>query len=76
MHNNSFANVTVTNTLSEWLRDPEKLRRDVNMDHDDIFQKLPSNIDRQAIPVEVEQATRNVSLPGTAATKDIPLAAP
>ena len=68
---NSFANVTVTNTLSDWLRDGDRLRRDVNMEHDDVFQKLPASIDMQNLPVETEQTTKNVSVPGTPGTRDI-----
>ncbi|KAH8889677.1 hypothetical protein GQ53DRAFT_868534 [Thozetella sp. PMI_491] len=72
VHNNSFANVTVTNTLSEWLRDHDKLKRDVNREPDEIFQKMPKNIDSQEPPVEVEQTTRTVSLPAAPGYKEIP----
>ncbi|KAI1297957.1 hypothetical protein F5Y03DRAFT_275603 [Xylaria venustula] len=42
---NSFANLIISNRLSLWLRDSEKLRQETGCDYGDVFQSLPPNID-------------------------------
>jgi hypothetical protein len=45
---NSFASLAVTNSMSSWQHDPEKLRADTGITHEDAFQKL-------LVPVELLQ---------------------
>ncbi|KAI0871549.1 hypothetical protein GGS24DRAFT_57017 [Hypoxylon argillaceum] len=48
---NSFASLIISNILSSWLRDGEKLRKETGCDYGDVFQSLPPNIDSvQALP--------------------------
>ncbi|KAI0908197.1 hypothetical protein F4823DRAFT_511769 [Ustulina deusta] len=42
---NSFASLIISNLLSLWLRDSEKLRQETGWDYGDVFQSLPPNID-------------------------------
>ncbi|KAF2967309.1 hypothetical protein GQX73_g6287 [Xylaria multiplex] len=42
---NSFASLIISNLLSAWLRDGEKLRQETGCDYGDVFQSLPLNID-------------------------------
>ncbi|KAI1348718.1 hypothetical protein F5Y01DRAFT_207650 [Xylaria sp. FL0043] len=56
---NSFANLTISNILSAWLRDGEKLRQDSGCDYGDVFQTLPPNIDS----VKVSPQVRSKKLP-------------
>lgn len=42
---NSFASLEISNAMSVWLRDHEKLRHDCGCDFKDVFQPLPTNID-------------------------------
>jgi uncharacterized protein len=49
---NSFASLVVSDRLSLWLRDKEKLRQETGWDFDDVFQDLPSNMESiKASPV-------------------------
>ncbi|KAI1265725.1 hypothetical protein F5Y18DRAFT_44738 [Xylariaceae sp. FL1019] len=48
---NSFASLIISNLLSTWLRDGEKLRKETGCDYGDVFQSLPSDIEsRRASP--------------------------
>ncbi|KAI0011028.1 hypothetical protein F4779DRAFT_264326 [Xylariaceae sp. FL0662B] len=42
---NSFASLSISNVLSLWLRDHDRLRKEAGCDFDDVFQSLPPNID-------------------------------
>ncbi|ETS82636.1 hypothetical protein PFICI_04512 [Pestalotiopsis fici W106-1] len=42
---NSFASLEISNVMSLWTRDHEKLRRDCGCEYKDVFQPLPSDID-------------------------------
>ncbi|KAI8946176.1 hypothetical protein F4801DRAFT_78833 [Xylaria longipes] len=42
---NSFVSLIISNILSSWLRDGEKLRQETGCDYADVFQSLPVNID-------------------------------
>ncbi|GAW18630.1 hypothetical protein ANO14919_081090 [Xylariales sp. No.14919] len=42
---NSFASLIISNLLSLWLRDVDKLRQETGCDYGDVFQTLPPNID-------------------------------
>ncbi|KAI0387457.1 hypothetical protein F5Y04DRAFT_4756 [Hypomontagnella monticulosa] len=42
---NSFASLSISNVLSLWLRDHDKLRTETGCNFSDVFQSLPSNID-------------------------------
>lgn len=43
---NSFASLVISNAMSLWLRDHEKLRHETGWEYVDVFQKLPPNIER------------------------------
>ncbi|KAL8381277.1 hypothetical protein RB595_005516 [Gaeumannomyces hyphopodioides] len=51
---NSAASLDVSNTMSLWLREPEKLRQETGSDYDDVFQSLPPDIDTLKHPVRLE----------------------
>ncbi|XDG09076.1 hypothetical protein ABKA04_008691 [Annulohypoxylon sp. FPYF3050] len=42
---NSFASLSISNVLSLWLRDHDRLRAEAGCAFDDVFQSLPANID-------------------------------
>ncbi|EPE26089.1 FYVE/PHD zinc finger [Glarea lozoyensis ATCC 20868] len=61
---NSMANLSVTNSLSSWLRDPESLQKDTGIrDKDEVFQNLKidniKNLKWPALKVEKKYATIN-----------------
>lgn len=80
---NSFASLVISNCMSLWLRDHDKLRFETGREYRDVFQKLPPNIDRlQADPVLGErdvQITHDsfIALPYLKAShaidKDVPI---
>ncbi|KAK6957368.1 hypothetical protein Daesc_000152 [Daldinia eschscholtzii] len=51
---NSFASLSISNMLSLWLQDHDKLRVETGCKFDDVFQSLPPNIDSLKIPPRVE----------------------
>ncbi|KAI1775351.1 hypothetical protein F4818DRAFT_47239 [Hypoxylon cercidicola] len=51
---NSFASLSISNVLSIWLRDHDKLRAETGCKFEDVFQSLPSNIDSIKAPPSVE----------------------
>ncbi|KAK0718140.1 hypothetical protein B0T26DRAFT_601495, partial [Lasiosphaeria miniovina] len=80
---NSFASLQVSNTMSEWLRDPEKMKKETGLAYGDVFQKLPTNVDSLGISLEIEHKKKSLS-PNTvlhwqclkapsAIEKDVPL---
>ncbi|KAI0441787.1 hypothetical protein F4803DRAFT_406208 [Xylaria telfairii] len=56
---NSFVNLIISNILSSWLRDREKLRQETGCDYADVFQPLPVNIDS----IQVSPQVRSKKLP-------------
>ncbi|KAK4233175.1 hypothetical protein C8A03DRAFT_39138 [Achaetomium macrosporum] len=83
VNTNSFAGLQVSNTMSAWLRDPEKMQKETGLSYSDVFQKLPAHIDSIRVKPQVEQ-TQEVISPGTviqwqclrapsAIEKDVPL---
>ncbi|KAI0100853.1 hypothetical protein GGR51DRAFT_340621 [Nemania sp. FL0031] len=58
---NSFASLIISNILSSWLRDGEKLRQETGCDYGDVFQSLPPNIDSIKSSPEVQSKTLQVS---------------
>ncbi len=55
VHMNSFANLNVSNIMSIWLRDPERVRLDTLRDYKTIFRPLPSSsLDSLKRPLQVE----------------------
>ncbi|KAI5926224.1 hypothetical protein F4810DRAFT_585821 [Camillea tinctor] len=42
---NSFASLNISNVLSIWLRDPERLKEETGCNFQDVFQSLPHDID-------------------------------
>jgi len=55
VNTNSFADLRISNMLSAWLRDEEKMRSETGVSYDDVFRKLPSNIDSIKVTPEIEQ---------------------
>lgn len=47
---NSFASLVISNVLSLWLRDRDKLKQETGCDFSDVFETLPSNIDELKRP--------------------------
>ncbi|TPX07660.1 uncharacterized protein E0L32_010658 [Thyridium curvatum] len=81
VHSNSFANLMISNTMSLWLREPQRLRQETGQDYDDVFQNLPSNIDTLKRPLRLETKQlphapeiqwKHLTAPATI-EKDIPL---
>ncbi|KAK3390531.1 hypothetical protein B0H63DRAFT_118484 [Podospora didyma] len=79
---NSFASLQVSNAMSDWLRDPEKMQKETGCAYGDVFQTLPSDIETLRIQPEIGRTTRIVE--GTtlewqcleapsAIAKDVPL---
>jgi hypothetical protein len=64
VHTNSFAELQVSNTMTAWLHDSEKLQNETGLSYSDVFQPLPSNIDAITVRPEIEQSTKVIS-PGT-----------
>ncbi|KAI1436665.1 hypothetical protein GGR50DRAFT_686356 [Xylaria sp. CBS 124048] len=53
---NSFASLTISNRLSVWLRDGDKLRQETGCDFGDVFRSLPPGIDSiKALPKVVSK---------------------
>lgn len=52
-HINSYVGLTVSNAMSEWLRDPAKLQDQTGWAFEDVFQKTPPNLDTVKKPVEI-----------------------
>jgi hypothetical protein len=55
VNTNSFAGLQISNTMSAWLRDQEKMKIETGCSYDDVFQKLPSNIDSIKVTPDIEQ---------------------
>ena len=83
VNTNSCDNLQVSNAMSAWLRDPEKMQIETGLSYGDVFQKLPANIDTIRVRPEIEQSKKVIS-PGTvvqwpclsapsAIEKDVPL---
>ncbi|KAI1142091.1 hypothetical protein F5Y05DRAFT_214061 [Hypoxylon sp. FL0543] len=51
---NSFASLSISNVLSLWLRDPDKLRAETGCEFEDVFRKLPPNIDSMKVSPRLE----------------------
>ncbi|KAL2171718.1 hypothetical protein VTG60DRAFT_2014 [Thermothelomyces hinnuleus] len=83
VNTNSFADLRISNTMSAWLRDEEKMRSETGVSYEDVFRELPPNIDAIKVTPEVEQ-NQQVIAPNTvvqwrclkapsAIEKDVPL---
>lgn len=51
---NSFASLVISNAMSLWLREPERMRQETGQEYNDVFQILPSNIESLKRPLHVE----------------------
>ncbi|KAK0641552.1 hypothetical protein B0T16DRAFT_303411, partial [Cercophora newfieldiana] len=58
IHVNSHAGLQVSNAMSDWLRDPEKMQKETGLSYADVFQNLPTNIDTFQIPPTVERTKK------------------
>ncbi|KAI2607351.1 uncharacterized protein GGS25DRAFT_329786 [Hypoxylon fragiforme] len=61
---NSFASLSISNVLSLWLRDHDKLRAETGWNFDDVFQSLPPNIDSIKTSPHIESKKLNVGTDG------------
>lgn len=57
---NSFAELGVSNRISEWLRDPEMMQKETGLTYGDVFQTLPEK-GLKGIPLEIELVKRDLS---------------
>jgi uncharacterized protein len=53
VQNNSFASLTVSNTISLWLREPERMKQETGEEFNDVFQTLPADIDTRKRDLKV-----------------------
>ncbi|KAL0471985.1 hypothetical protein QR685DRAFT_221283 [Neurospora intermedia] len=60
VHTNSFASLQVSNAISAWLRDHNKLQKETGWAYADIFQPLPPNIDQLKRPVDIELSRKTL----------------
>ncbi|KAK3338336.1 hypothetical protein B0H65DRAFT_434250 [Neurospora tetraspora] len=60
VHTNSFASLQVSNAISDWLRDHNKLQKETGWAYADIFQPLPPNIDQLKRPVDIELSRKTL----------------
>ncbi|EQB50928.1 PHD-finger domain-containing protein [Colletotrichum gloeosporioides Cg-14] len=51
---NSFASLNISNTMSIWLREPERMRQETGEEFNDVFAKLPADIESRKRPLQVE----------------------
>jgi hypothetical protein len=61
VNTNSFAGLQVSNTMSAWLLDPEKMQKETGLSYSDVFQKLPAHIDSIRVQPEVVQTQEVIS---------------
>ena len=64
VNTNSCDNLQVSNAMSAWPRDPEKMQIETGLLYEDVFQQLPANIDAIRARPEIEQSKKVIS-PGT-----------
>ncbi|KAK4126649.1 hypothetical protein N657DRAFT_654951 [Parathielavia appendiculata] len=62
VNTNSFAGLQVSNTMTAWLHNPEKLQNETGLSYSDVFQTLPSDIESIAVRPEIEQNSKIISL--------------
>jgi hypothetical protein len=55
VNTNSFAGLQISNTMSAWLRDQEKMKIETGCSYNDVFQKLPSNMDSIKVTPDIEK---------------------
>jgi len=83
VQNNSFASLTISNTMSLWLQDRDRLKKETGQEYKDVFQKLPANIESIKSALRVEHKSYSPT-PGrklrlqylatpSAVEKDVPL---
>ncbi|TDZ31796.1 SET domain-containing protein 3 [Colletotrichum spinosum] len=80
---NSFASLTISNTMSLWLREPDRMRQETGEEFNDVFATLPDNnesrkpqlqVESKKLPVSAETVVPWQYLASTAAIeKDVPL---
>ncbi|KAM0328104.1 hypothetical protein ACHAQA_005507 [Verticillium albo-atrum] len=80
---NSFSSLATSNTMSLWLREPERMRQETGESYNDVFQKMPTDISKRQqelivqdkqIPLTPETVLRWKYLTTPAAIgKDVPL---
>lgn len=61
VNTNSFAGLEISNAMSTWLRDPERLQKETGLSYSDVFQKLPSDIESIRVMPEVELSKKAIS---------------
>lgn len=58
--NNAFDNLTIPLKLSQWLREPDTMRKEVGWSADEVFQDMPPNIEENKPKLAIEEASRQV----------------
>jgi uncharacterized protein len=66
IHVNSYAELQVSNTMSDWLRDSDRMHKETGLAYDDVFQPLPSNIGSRRAAPDIERVKK--LLPHSATT--------
>ncbi|KAH6631596.1 hypothetical protein F5144DRAFT_225094 [Chaetomium tenue] len=61
VNTNSFAGLEISNTMSAWLRDQEKMKFETGCSYNDVFQTLPSNMDSIKVIPEIERNKKSIS---------------
>ncbi|KAL2267463.1 hypothetical protein VTJ83DRAFT_4740 [Remersonia thermophila] len=61
VNTNSFADIRVSNTMTNWLHSREQLKKETGLSYSDVFQDLPANMEAMQVVPEVEQARKVVS---------------
>lgn len=61
---NSFANLMISNTMSLWLREPQRLREETGQEYGDVFQDLPPNMDASKTTLNLQDKKLALT-PGT-----------
>lgn len=54
VRDNTFEQLQIPDTLSHWLRDHDRLKKETRQDFKDVFQMLPADIETRKRPVRVE----------------------
>lgn len=83
LHENSYASLMVPSTMAAWLREPKKLQKEAGVDPEEVFSRLPTDIEAKQRPLNVESKIiphlpdKNLQwqylVSPTAVNKDVPL---
>lgn len=66
---NSFSSLATSNAMSLWLRDPDRMKQETGHSYDDVFQKLPADIDTQKRELIVQEKQHTLTPDATLRVK-------